>query len=56
VESQFFLTLFINWAIKPFTMYGIALLFLGVLFKQFIGPDAIDLVKDAVRPEPSCWG
>jgi ACR3 family arsenite transporter len=40
-----FLTLFINWAIKPFTMYGIALLFLGVLFKQFIGPDAIDLVK-----------
>jgi len=40
-----FLTLFINWAIKPFTMYGIALLFLGVLFKQFIGPDATDLVK-----------
>lgn len=40
-----FLTLFINWAIKPFTMYGIALLFLGVLFKQFIGSDAIDLVK-----------
>ena len=40
-----FLTLFINWAIKPFTMYGIALLFLGVLFNQFIGPDATDLVK-----------
>ncbi|MBU0675893.1 MAG: ACR3 family arsenite efflux transporter [Proteobacteria bacterium] len=40
-----FLTLFINWAVKPFTMYGIALLFLGFLFNQFIGPDAIDLVK-----------
>ncbi|MBU1231557.1 MAG: ACR3 family arsenite efflux transporter [Proteobacteria bacterium] len=40
-----FLTLFINWAIKPFTMYGIALLFLGVLFNKLIGPDAVDLVK-----------
>jgi len=40
-----FLTLFINWAVKPFTMYGIALLFLGVLLNKFIGPDAIDLVK-----------
>ncbi len=39
------LTLFINWAIKPFTMYAIALLFLGVLFKGFIGADAVDLVK-----------
>jgi ACR3 family arsenite transporter len=39
------LTLFINWAIKPFTMYAIALLFLGVLFRGFIGVDAIDLVK-----------
>ena len=40
-----FLTLLINWAVKPFTMYGIALLFLGVLFRGFIGPDATDLVK-----------
>jgi ACR3 family arsenite transporter len=40
-----FLTLFINWAIKPFTMYGIALFFLGTLFYHFIGPDAVDLVK-----------
>ncbi|MBL7049003.1 MAG: ACR3 family arsenite efflux transporter [Nitrospira sp.] len=40
-----FLTLFINWAVKPFTMYGIALLFLGFLLNQFIGPDATDLVK-----------
>ncbi len=39
------LTLFINWAIKPFTMYAISMLFLGVLFKGFIGEDAVDLVK-----------
>ncbi|MEJ2285684.1 MAG: ACR3 family arsenite efflux transporter [Desulfobacterales bacterium] len=40
-----FLTLFVNWAVKPFTMYGIALFFLGTLFYHFIGPDAVDLVK-----------
>lgn len=40
-----FLTLFINWAIKPFTMYAISLLFLGVFFRGFIGAEAIDLVK-----------
>ncbi|MBA7600303.1 Arsenical-resistance protein Acr3 [subsurface metagenome] len=39
------LTLFINWAIKPFTMYAIAILFLGVIFRGLIGPDAIDYVK-----------
>jgi ACR3 family arsenite transporter len=39
------LTLFVNWAIKPFTMYVIALFFLGTLFYGFIGPDAVDLVK-----------
>src|SRR3989339_229066 len=39
------LTLFVNWAIKPFTMYAIALLFLGVLFRGFIGAEATDLVK-----------
>ncbi|MGZ8145007.1 MAG: ACR3 family arsenite efflux transporter [Methylosarcina sp.] len=39
------LTLIVNWAIKPFTMYGIAYLFLGVLFQQFIGAEAVDLVK-----------
>ncbi|KAF5067903.1 Arsenical-resistance protein Acr3 [anaerobic digester metagenome] len=39
------LTLFVNWAIKPFTMYIIATFFLGYVFLQFIGPDAIDLVK-----------
>jgi ACR3 family arsenite transporter len=30
------LTLFINWAVKPFTMYLIAYFFLGVLFKGFL--------------------
>jgi len=39
------LTLFINWAIKPFTMYAIAVLFLGTLFLGFIGPDEVDHVK-----------
>ena len=39
------LTLFINWAIKPFTMYAIALVFLGVLFKTFIGTEALDLIR-----------
>jgi ACR3 family arsenite transporter len=40
-----FLTLFVNWAIKPFTMYGIALFFLGTLFYGLIGPEAVDHVK-----------
>jgi ACR3 family arsenite transporter len=39
------LTLFVNWAVKPFTMYAIASLFLGVLFRGFIGAEAVDLVK-----------
>ncbi len=39
------LTLFVNWAIKPFTMYAIAFLFLGVLFRGLIGAEATDLVK-----------
>ncbi len=39
------LTLFINWVVKPFTMYGIAVFFLGTLFLNFIGPEAMDLVK-----------
>ncbi|HPP13491.1 MAG TPA: ACR3 family arsenite efflux transporter, partial [bacterium] len=39
------LTLFVNWAIKPFTMYGIALLFLGFLFRGLLGSEAMDLVK-----------
>ncbi|MCK5219505.1 ACR3 family arsenite efflux transporter [bacterium] len=39
------LTLFLNWVIKPFTMYALAAFFLGVLFLNFIGPEAKDLVK-----------
>lgn len=39
------LTLVVNWAIKPFTMYLIAYLFLGILFRGFIGVDALDYVK-----------
>lgn len=39
------LTLFVNWAVKPFTMYAIAVFFLGTLFLRFIGPDATDIVK-----------
>jgi ACR3 family arsenite transporter len=39
------LTLVVNWLIKPFTMYGIALFFLGYLFQGLIGPEATDLVR-----------
>ena len=39
------LTLFANWAIKPFTMYAISIFFLGFLFKNFIGSETMDLVK-----------
>ena len=39
------LTLFVNWAIKPFTMYAIALFFLGTAFYALIGPEAVDHVK-----------
>jgi hypothetical protein len=31
-----FLTLFINWAIKPFTMFAIAYFFLGYLFVDYL--------------------
>lgn len=39
------LTLFVNWAVKPFSMYAISIFFLGTLFYGFIGPEAIDHVK-----------
>jgi ACR3 family arsenite transporter len=39
------LTLFVNWAVKPFTMYAISVFFLGTLFYTFIGPEAVDYVK-----------
>lgn len=34
-----FITWITNWLIKPFTMYGIAYLFLFVIFKTFISPE-----------------
>jgi ACR3 family arsenite transporter len=39
------LTLFVNWLVKPFTMYAISAFFLGTLFLSFIGPDAVDYLK-----------
>ncbi len=39
------LTLIVNWAIKPFTMYAISFFFLGTVFYGLIGPDAMDQVK-----------
>lgn len=39
------LTFFVNWGLKPFTMYFICLLFLGVVFNGLIGADAVDHVK-----------
>ena len=39
------LTLFINWAVKPFTMYAISVLFLGSFFHSFIGSEATDIVR-----------
>ncbi|GAH60112.1 unnamed protein product, partial [marine sediment metagenome] len=39
------LTLFVNWVIKPFTMYAISVFFLGTVFYGLIGPDAVDQVK-----------
>ena len=34
-----FVTWIVNWLVKPFTMYGIAYLFLFVVFKAFITPE-----------------
>ena len=39
------LTLFVNWAVKPFTMLAISSFCLGTVFLGLIGPDATDLVK-----------
>ncbi|MHC4346614.1 MAG: ACR3 family arsenite efflux transporter [Planctomycetota bacterium] len=39
------LTLFVNWVIKPFTMFAIAFLFFGFIFKGFIGSNATDIIK-----------
>jgi len=39
------LTLFLNWVVAPLAMFGIAYLFLGILFRQYIGENAVDLIK-----------
>ncbi len=39
------LTLFVNWAVKPFTMYLISVFFLGTVFYGLIGPDMVDNVR-----------
>lgn len=43
------LTLFMNWCIKPFTMYAIAWLFLGVLFRDLL--PGTDVLKDGTEVE-----
>ncbi|MFK5921997.1 MAG: ACR3 family arsenite efflux transporter [Verrucomicrobiota bacterium] len=43
------LTLIINWAVKPFTMLGIATLFLGVFFKDYL--PGTEIVKDGSEVE-----
>jgi len=43
------LTLVVNWAIKPFTMLGIATLFLGVFFRDFL--PGTEIVRDGTEVE-----
>ena len=43
------LTLIVNWCIKPFTMLGIATLFLGVFFKDLL--PGTEVVKDGTEVE-----
>ena len=43
------MTLFLNWAIKPFTMYLFAYLFLGVLFRKFL--PGTEILKDGQEVE-----
>ena len=47
------LTLVVNWAIKPFTMYAISVFFLGTLFLSFIGPDEVDRVTMPLGLDPA---
>ncbi len=39
------LTLFVNWAVKPFSMVLIAFVFLGIVFVGFIGEDEMEYVR-----------
>ena len=38
------LTLVMNWAVKPFTMFGIAMLFVGYFFRDLL--PGVDILKD----------
>ena len=43
------ITWVVNWLIKPFTMYGLAIFFFNIVFKNFISPElAKDYLKGAV--------
>ena len=35
-------TLFINWAVKPFSMAALGWLFIGILFKPYLPPDQVN--------------
>ncbi|MFH1609664.1 MAG: ACR3 family arsenite efflux transporter [Candidatus Bipolaricaulota bacterium] len=43
------LTLVVNWGIKPFTMFGIATLFLGILFRGLL--PGTEILKDGTQVE-----
>jgi ACR3 family arsenite transporter len=43
------LTLVVNWGIKPFTMFGIATLFLGVFFKDLL--PGTEMIKEGTEVE-----
>lgn len=43
------LTLFVNWAIKPFTMYAIATFFLGYVFRDYL--PGMEVVKSGQEVE-----
>lgn len=43
------LTLIVNWCVKPFTMFAIAWLFLGVLFRGLL--PGVDVLKDGSEVE-----
>ena len=43
------LTLIINWAVKPFTMFAIAWFFLGFVFRDFL--PGMDTLKDGTQVE-----
>lgn len=44
-----FLTLFVNWCVKPFTMFAIATLFLGFFFKGWL--PGFEVIKGGVQVE-----